>query len=80
MFLSNMLFPAADKLEGFLKQFPAFSNAFLVGGPADVFVIELADQVIFTFWLQGVHCGFLFYSLFFFFSILKKICTCLHIL
>ncbi|KAK6926938.1 hypothetical protein RJ641_008657 [Dillenia turbinata] len=34
-----------DRLESFLKQFPIFPNAFLVGGPADVFVIELADQL-----------------------------------
>lgn len=34
-----------DKLESFLKQFPDYSNAFLVGGAPDVFVTELADQV-----------------------------------
>lgn len=34
-----------DKLESFLKQFPDYPNAFLVGGAADVFVTELADQV-----------------------------------
>lgn len=34
-----------DKIENFLKSFPVFPNAFLVGGPADIFVIELADQV-----------------------------------
>lgn len=37
---------AGDKLETFLKQFPVFPNAFLVGGPADIFSIELTDQVI----------------------------------
>jgi hypothetical protein len=36
---------AVDKIDSFLKQFPIFPNAFLVGGPADFFVIELADQV-----------------------------------
>ena len=35
-----------DKLERFLKQFPPFPNAILVGGPADLFVIELTDQVL----------------------------------
>ncbi|EXB52243.1 hypothetical protein L484_001845 [Morus notabilis] len=34
-----------DKLESFLKQVPAFPNAFLVGGPDDFLVIELADQL-----------------------------------
>ncbi|KAG8655356.1 uncharacterized protein LOC110612958 isoform X2 [Manihot esculenta] len=34
-----------DKLEIFLKHFPVFPNAFLVGGPVDFFVIELADQL-----------------------------------
>ncbi|PKA63248.1 hypothetical protein AXF42_Ash017716 [Apostasia shenzhenica] len=33
------------KLESFLKHFPVSANAFLVGGPADVFVIELTDQI-----------------------------------
>ncbi|XP_039131649.1 uncharacterized protein LOC120268274 [Dioscorea cayenensis subsp. rotundata] len=32
-------------LESFLKQFPDFPNSFLLGGPADIFVIELADQL-----------------------------------
>ncbi|KAH7542487.1 uncharacterized protein LOC107411126 [Ziziphus jujuba] len=41
-----LFYNSADKLESFLKQFPAFPNAFLVGGPADVFVIELADQLL----------------------------------
>ena len=36
---------AADKLESFLKQFPDMPNAFLIGGPADVFVTEIADLV-----------------------------------
>ncbi|KAL7264525.1 hypothetical protein ACSBR1_002474 [Camellia fascicularis] len=35
----------ADKLESFLKQFPDFPTAFFVGGPADIFVIELTDQL-----------------------------------
>ncbi|RVW57036.1 hypothetical protein CK203_070491 [Vitis vinifera] len=34
-----------DKLESFLKEFPIFPNSFLAGGPADIFVIELADQL-----------------------------------
>lgn len=36
---------ADDQLEVFLKKFPTFPNAFLVGGPADIFVIEVTDQV-----------------------------------
>ncbi|KAK3014374.1 hypothetical protein RJ639_009148 [Escallonia herrerae] len=39
------LYDLVDKIESFLKQFPEFPNAFLVGGPADIFVIELADQL-----------------------------------
>lgn len=35
-----------DKLESFLKQFPDYPNAFLVGGAPDIFVTELADQVL----------------------------------
>ncbi|KAI3897865.1 hypothetical protein MKX03_007083 [Papaver bracteatum] len=34
-----------DRLETFLNYYPVFPNAFLVGGPADFFVIELTDQV-----------------------------------
>ncbi|XP_022752768.1 uncharacterized protein LOC111301405 isoform X3 [Durio zibethinus] len=34
-----------EKLESFLKQCPEFPNAFLVVGPADILVIELADQL-----------------------------------
>ncbi|GJW59858.1 hypothetical protein Tco_0109193 [Tanacetum coccineum] len=41
IFLYNLV----DKLEGFFQHFPEFPNAFLVGGPADVFVIELTDQL-----------------------------------
>ncbi|XP_057956091.1 uncharacterized protein LOC131149559 [Malania oleifera] len=33
------------RLESFLKQFPVYPNSFLVGGPADIFVIELTDQL-----------------------------------
>ncbi|XP_028095766.1 uncharacterized protein LOC114295644 isoform X4 [Camellia sinensis] len=41
-----MLFYNLDnKLESFLKQFPDFPTAFFVGGPADIFVIELTDQL-----------------------------------
>lgn len=47
LLLSRFIFfyNLVDKLESFLKQFPPFPNAFLVGGPADIFVIELADQL-----------------------------------
>ncbi|XP_048233681.1 uncharacterized protein LOC8281888 [Ricinus communis] len=40
-----LFYNSDDKLESFLKQFPVFQNAFLVGGPVDFFVIELADQL-----------------------------------
>ncbi|XP_065867011.1 uncharacterized protein [Euphorbia lathyris] len=40
-----LFYNSDDKLEIFLKQFPVFPNAFLVGGPADFFVIELSDQL-----------------------------------
>ncbi|KAL3750695.1 hypothetical protein ACJRO7_011748 [Eucalyptus globulus] len=47
LLLSRFMFfyNSANKLKSFLKHCPAFPNAFLVGGPADVFVIELADQL-----------------------------------
>ncbi|KAJ0020488.1 hypothetical protein Pint_32335 [Pistacia integerrima] len=47
LLLSRFIFfyNSADKLESFLKQFPVFPNAFLVGSPADFFVIELTDQL-----------------------------------
>jgi len=32
-------------LSSFLEHFPTFPNSFLVGGPADYFVIELTDQL-----------------------------------
>ncbi|KAJ6831094.1 uncharacterized protein M6B38_350280 [Iris pallida] len=32
-------------LESFLEHFPSYPNSFLVGGPADIFVIELSDQL-----------------------------------
>ncbi|XP_019052877.1 PREDICTED: uncharacterized protein LOC104594588 isoform X1 [Nelumbo nucifera] len=41
MFFYNLV----NKLEALLNQFPIFPNAFLVGGPADIFVIELTDQL-----------------------------------
>ncbi|KAF9675325.1 hypothetical protein SADUNF_Sadunf09G0020400 [Salix dunnii] len=41
----TLFYNSADKLESFLKQFPVFLNAFFIGGPADFFVIELADQL-----------------------------------
>ncbi|KAB1216298.1 hypothetical protein CJ030_MR4G003044 [Morella rubra] len=40
-----IFYNSVDKLESFLKQFPVFPNALLVGGPADIFVIELTDQL-----------------------------------
>ncbi|CAK7331606.1 unnamed protein product [Dovyalis caffra] len=40
-----LFYNSVDKLDSFLKQFPTFPNAFLVGGPADFFVIELAEQL-----------------------------------
>nr|XP_009801707.1 PREDICTED: uncharacterized protein LOC104247394 isoform X2 [Nicotiana sylvestris]XP_009801708.1 PREDICTED: uncharacterized protein LOC104247394 isoform X2 [Nicotiana sylvestris] len=39
------LYNQADRLGSFLRQFPDFPNAFLIGGPADIFVTELADQL-----------------------------------
>ncbi|KAL0359385.1 UNVERIFIED_CONTAM: hypothetical protein Sangu_0787900 [Sesamum angustifolium] len=47
LLLSRLIFfyNSADKLESFLKQFPDFPNAFLIGSVADIFVIELADQL-----------------------------------
>ncbi|XP_035830425.1 uncharacterized protein LOC110865240 isoform X4 [Helianthus annuus] len=39
------LYNYAEKLESFFQNFPEFPNAFLVGGPADIFVIELTDQL-----------------------------------
>ncbi|XP_042475196.1 uncharacterized protein LOC122057230 isoform X2 [Macadamia integrifolia] len=47
LLLSRFIFfyNLVDKLEIFFKQFPVFPNAFLVGGPADIFVIELTDQL-----------------------------------
>ncbi|CAL8164479.1 unnamed protein product [Prunus armeniaca] len=53
-FISNVIihnvhihhcYPSVDKLRSFLRQLPLFSNAFLVGGAEDFFIIELADQV-----------------------------------
>ncbi|KAL8191641.1 hypothetical protein R6Q57_028372 [Mikania cordata] len=41
IFLYNLV----EKLEIFFQNFPEFPNAFLVGGPADIFVIELTDQL-----------------------------------
>lgn len=44
MFVYDSKF-SADKLDSFLKHFPDFPTAFFVGGPADIFVIEVTDQV-----------------------------------
>lgn len=40
-----LFYNAAGKLRSFLNQFPTFPNSFLVGGPADIFVNELTDQL-----------------------------------
>ncbi|XP_077214398.1 K-stimulated pyrophosphate-energized sodium pump protein isoform X1 [Tasmannia lanceolata] len=47
LLLSRFIFfyNLVDKLESFLNQFPTFPNAFLIGGPKDIFVIELTDQL-----------------------------------
>ncbi|XP_039012681.1 uncharacterized protein LOC120141984 [Hibiscus syriacus] len=47
LLLSRFIFfyNSVDKIESFVKQCPAFPNAFLVGGPADILVIELTDQL-----------------------------------
>ncbi|KAL6286752.1 hypothetical protein ACE6H2_011142 [Prunus campanulata] len=37
--------PVVEKLGSFLRQFPLFPNAFLVGGAKDFFIIELAVQL-----------------------------------
>lgn len=56
-----MLIHAVDKLGSFLRQFPLFPNAFLVGGAEDFFVIELADQVNFeTLCAASTFVEFLF--------------------
>ncbi|XWS53156.1 hypothetical protein CRYUN_Cryun11dG0133500 [Craigia yunnanensis] len=48
LLLSRLIFfyNSVEKLESFLKLCPAFPNALLVGGPADILVIELADQLL----------------------------------
>ncbi|XP_074298122.1 uncharacterized protein LOC141628937 [Silene latifolia] len=47
LLLSRFIFfyNAVDGLDSFLNHFPAFPTSFLVGGPADIFVIELTDQL-----------------------------------
>ncbi|KAL2899074.1 Nitrogenase molybdenum-iron protein alpha chain [Bienertia sinuspersici] len=47
LLLSRFIFfyNAVDKLGDFLNKFPTYPNSFLVGGPADIFVIELTDQL-----------------------------------
>ncbi|KAG4988611.1 hypothetical protein JHK82_030948 [Glycine max] len=40
-----LFYNKADKIDSFLKQCPAFPTAFLIGGPADIFVTELTDQL-----------------------------------
>ncbi|CAH9094375.1 unnamed protein product [Cuscuta europaea] len=47
LLLSRFIFfyGLVDKLENFLSQFPDFPNALFIGGPADFFVTELADQL-----------------------------------
>ncbi|KAK9029121.1 hypothetical protein V6N11_026244 [Hibiscus sabdariffa] len=47
LLLSRFIFfyNSVDKIDSFVKQCPAFPNAFLVGGPGDILVIELTDQL-----------------------------------
>ncbi|KAA3456735.1 Histone H4 [Gossypium australe] len=47
LLLSRFIFfyNSVEKIESFLKQCPVFPNSFLIGGPADILVIELADQL-----------------------------------
>ncbi|EOA13883.1 hypothetical protein CARUB_v10026986mg [Capsella rubella] len=47
LLLSRFIFfyNSVDKLDSFLRNFPEFSNAFLIGGPGDFLVIELTDQL-----------------------------------
>ncbi|KAH9607772.1 hypothetical protein KSS87_022421 [Heliosperma pusillum] len=47
LLLSRFMFfyNAVDHLESFLNHFPPFPTSFLVGGPADIFVTEVADQL-----------------------------------
>lgn len=40
-----LFYNSAHKMDSFLKQCPAFPTAFLIGGPADIFVTELTDQL-----------------------------------
>jgi len=40
-----LFYNLADKLDSFLKHFPDFPTAFFLGGPADIFVIEVTDQL-----------------------------------
>ncbi|OWM89311.1 hypothetical protein CDL15_Pgr024056 [Punica granatum] len=40
-----LFYNSGDKLDTFLKHCPTFPNAFLIGGPTDFFVTELADQL-----------------------------------
>ncbi|GAB2235050.1 hypothetical protein Droror1_Dr00004328 [Drosera rotundifolia] len=40
-----LFYDSGEKLDSFLNKFPTFPNSFLVGSPADVFVIELSDQL-----------------------------------
>ncbi|KZV26749.1 hypothetical protein F511_20918 [Dorcoceras hygrometricum] len=40
-----LFYNSDDKLERFFKQCPDFPNAFLLGSAADIFVIELSDQL-----------------------------------
>ncbi|KAK8615367.1 hypothetical protein V6N13_069140 [Hibiscus sabdariffa] len=47
LLMSRVIFfyNSVEKLESLLKLCPTFPNASLVGGPADILVIELADQL-----------------------------------
>ncbi|XP_039031143.1 uncharacterized protein LOC120165770 isoform X1 [Hibiscus syriacus] len=41
----DVLLYAVEKLKSFIKLCPTFPNASMVGGPADILIIELADQL-----------------------------------
>lgn len=47
LLLSRFFFfyDSAEKLQMFLKKFPDFPHAFLIGGASDIFVTEVADQL-----------------------------------
>ncbi|XAR60555.1 hypothetical protein NMG60_11033979 [Bertholletia excelsa] len=40
-----LFYNLVNRLESMLKQFPEFPTGFFIGGPADIFVTELTDQI-----------------------------------